>query len=65
MIRKAITTDRPTSAVLTLVFDDFLAHVNRSLDAHVSGPETFNLPFRLISSRFDQDDWECLVKQAS
>ena len=54
--RKAITPNRPSSAFLTRVFDDFFAQVKRALNTGVSGPETFNRLLQLISSHFDHSD---------
>ena len=53
---KAIVAERTSASDLTAVFDDFFAQVNRSLDAHASGPEAFNQLLWLISSNFDHGD---------
>ena len=53
---KAIVAERTSASDLTAVFDDFFAQVNRSLDAHSSGPEAFNQLLWLISSHFDHGD---------
>ena len=52
LVRKAITPDRPSSADLTRVLDEFFAQVKENLNAGVSGPETFRRLLRLISSHF-------------
>ena len=56
LVRKAITPDRPSSADLTRVLDEFFAHVKENLNAGVSGPETFRRLLRLISSHFGHGD---------
>ena len=53
---KAIVTDRPSSSDLTAVFDEFLAQVQRSLDAHTTGPDAFNQLLCHICSQFDHGD---------
>ena len=56
VVMRAIVADRPSSADLTAVFDDFFSQVNRSLDAHARGPEAFDQLLRLIHSHFDHGD---------
>ena len=56
LVRKAITPDRPSSADLMRVFDEFFVQVDEDLKTGVSGPETFRRPLRRISSHFDHGD---------
>ena len=53
---RAITPDRPTTARMTTLIDDFFGQVSRALDERTSGPEAFTLPLRLLVTHFDRVD---------
>ena len=56
LVRKPITPDRPSSADLTRVFDEFFVQVEEDLKTGVSRPETSRRLLRRISSHFDHGD---------
>ena len=53
---RAITPDRPTTARMTTLIDEFYEQVSRALDGGASGPEAFTLFLRLLVKHFDQVD---------
>ena len=53
---RAITPDRPTTARMTTLIDDFFGQVSRALDGGASGPEAFTLLLRLLVTHFDRVD---------
>ena len=53
---RAITPDRPTTARMTTLIDDFFGQVSRALDGGASGPEAFTLLLRLLKTHFDRVD---------
>ena len=53
---RAITPDRPTTARMTTLIDDFFGQVSRAIDGGASGPEAFTLLRRLLATHFDRVD---------
>ena len=53
---RAITSDRPTTARMTTLIDDFFGQVSRALGGGTSGPEAFTLLLRLLVMHFDRVD---------
>ena len=53
---RAIIPDKPTTARMTTLIDDFFAQVSRALDGGASGPEAFTLLIRLLVTHFDRVD---------
>ena len=49
----AITPDRPSTAPLTTLMDDFLGQATRALQDGAAGPEAFDLFLLLLNSHFD------------
>ena len=47
---RAITPDRPATARMTTLIDDFFGQVSRALDGGASGPEAFTLLLRLLEA---------------
>ena len=53
---RAITPDRPTTARMTTLIEDFFGQVSRALGGGVSGPEAITLLLRLLVTHFDRID---------
>ena len=53
---RAITPDRPTTARMTTLIDNFFGQVSRAMDGGASGPEVFTLLLRLLVTHFDRAD---------
>ena len=53
---RAITPDRPTTARMTTLIDDFFKQVSRVLDEKAYRPEAFTLLLRLLVTHFDRVD---------
>ena len=53
---RAITPDKPTTASLTAVMDDFFRQVLGALASGATGPAAFALLLRLLNTHFDNTD---------
>ena len=53
---RAITPDRPTTARMTTLIDDFFGHVSRAMGGGAFGPEAFTLLLRLLVTHLDLVD---------
>ena len=51
-----ITPDKPTTAPLTTLKDEYFGQVKRTLAAGATGPVVFTLFLRLLSKTFDRTD---------
>ena len=53
---RAITPDRPTTARMATLIDDFFGQVSRAIGGGASGPEAFTLLLRLLVTHLDRVD---------
>ena len=53
---RAITPDKPATARMTTLIDDFFGQVSRALDGGASGPEAVTLLLRLLVTHFERVD---------
>ena len=52
----AITPDKPSTADMTTLIDDFFGQVSRDIKEGASGPEAFTLLLRGLMTHFDRVD---------
>ena len=53
---RAITPDKPSTADMTTLTDDFFRQVSRDVEEGTSGPEAFHLLLRRLMTHFDRVD---------
>ena len=53
---RVIIPDKPTTADMTTLIDDFFGQVLRAMEGGASGPEAFTLLLRLLTTHFDRVD---------
>ena len=54
--RRAITPDKPSTADMTTLIDDFFRKVSRDVEEGASGPEAFSLLLHRLMTHFDRVD---------
>ena len=52
----AITPDKPSTADMTTLTDEFFRQVSRDVEEGASGPEAFTLLLRRLMTHFDRVD---------
>ena len=55
---RAITPDKPSTADMTTLIDEFFRKVSRDVEEGASGPVAFNLLLRRLMTHFDRVDTE-------
>ena len=55
-IMRAITPDKPSTADMTTLIDEFFRQVSRDVEEGASGPEAFTLLLRRLMTHFDRVD---------
>ena len=53
---RAISPDKPSTADMTTLIDEFFRQVSRDVEEGASGPEAFTLLLRRLMTRFDRID---------
>ena len=53
---RAITPDKPSTADMTTLIDEFFRQVSRDVEERASGPEGFTLLLRRLMMHFDRVD---------
>ena len=53
---RAITPDKPSTADMTALIDEFFRQVSRDVEEGASRPEAFNLLLRRLMTHFDRVD---------
>ena len=53
---RAITPDKPSTADMTTLIDEFFRQVSRDVEEGASGPEAFTLLLRRLMTHFDRVD---------
>ena len=53
---RTITPDKPSTANMTMLIDNFFRQVSRDVEEGASGPEAFTLLLRRLMTHFDRVD---------